>query len=132
MQRNSGLAGSWSAFNHHDTARVVTDDFILLALNGFHDGGHVPSAGALHHVVEGGLACDIAAVSRGLSLQDLVADSSNRASGGPDMPADMDAFRVRCSGEVEGPRHRGTPIQKKRAVVFLPGIKSHAADIAAV
>ena len=58
MQRHGRLAGTGPALDDHDTASVVADDEVLLALDRLDDRPHVPRAGRLHRLEQRRLTAD--------------------------------------------------------------------------
>ena len=134
VERDGGFAGAGAALDDHDAARGVTNDLILLALDGLDDGGHVARAGALQRGVEGGLSCDVAGGGIGKlgAGEHLVVDAGDGATLRPNVAAENDALGLGRGREVKGAGHGRAPVEEQRAVVVLAVIQAHATDVAAV
>ena len=131
MQRHRRLSGARAALDHHDAAGGVADDLVLLALDRFHDGAHVAGAGLVHCSAQRRLGADAGVGGfRAVAGERLVINRRDCAPPHADVAARFHALRVRGGRQVERAREGSAPVQQEGAVIVLPVIDAHAADVA--
>lgn len=119
VQRDGGLSGAGTALDDEDTAVRGPDDAVLLGLDGPHDVAHAPGARGVERREQHGVTVRI--LESGAvpvpEIQDLVMELGDRAALGGDVPTPTQPHRRVPGGEIEGTRHRRTPVDQNRSVL---------------
>lgn len=119
VQRDSGLPGAGAALDDENTAVRGPDDAVLLGLDGPHDVAHASGARGIERREQHGVAVRVLETGAVVvpEIEDLVMELGDRAALGGDVASSAQAHRSVPRGEVEGTRHRRTPVDQHGRVV---------------
>ncbi len=131
VQGDRRLAGARPSLDHEDAPVRRADDAVLLGLDGPHDVAHAAGAGRAQGGEQHGVPARVleAGAFAVPQVQDLVVQLGHRAALGGEVPAPAQPHGRVPRGEIEGPGHRGAPVDEQGRVVGVVLTNTDPADV---
>jgi hypothetical protein len=129
VQRDGGFPGARPALDDENSTQVLSDDAVLVTLDGGDDVAHPPGPGAAQRRQQGGLAGQAALID-GVQVEHVVVQAHDTPARGVQVAAAGHPVPLPRGGAVERLRGTRAPIDKQPIVIVAAQAKP--ADIEAV